>query len=267
MSMQIAFLGAGKMATALAGGLISQDVFPADWIRAVDVSPEARSSFTQATGVDCFGDAEAALTDADVIVIAVKPQYAAGAIAPIAANCGRALIVSIAAGLKLETLSKWFGHNRVVRVMPNTPAMVGLGAAVYSCGTGVTGVDKDLVDRVFQAVGIAMEMPEAKLDAVTALSGSGPAYMFELIRVMVLGAVDIGLDPEDALQLTTQTMMGAAQMVAQGFGSPEDLRIAVTSPGGTTAAGLSVMKEAGYTELMADVLRAARDRSVELGNA
>jgi len=150
-------------------------------------------------------------------------------------------------------------------VMPNTPVVVGMGASVFAAAAGVDEADRRLVGRMFGAVGLALEMPEERLDAVTALSGSGPAYAFEMIRALTAGAVALGLPPEAALQLAAQTLAGAAEMVRRGLGTPEQLRVAVTSPGGTTAAGLAVLDRAGFPALVAEVLRAARDRSVELG--
>lgn len=263
--MNIAFLGAGKMATAIAKGLVFRGIIPASAMSAADISAEVCRIFTENTGVDCLTDPEAALAPADAVVLAVKPQQAQQAIKPVAGLCGDKLVISIAAGLTLARLSEWFGHRRIIRVMPNTPATVGFGAAVYSCDTQVSPADRTLVERMFSAVGIVIAMPEDRQDAATALSGSGPAYMFEMIRALVSGAEALGLEAGDALQLAVQTMAGAAEMLRQGIGTPEQLRKDVTSPGGTTAAGLAVLADADFEGLMAEVLTAARDRSLELG--
>ncbi|OPZ24127.1 MAG: Pyrroline-5-carboxylate reductase [Lentisphaerae bacterium ADurb.BinA184] len=263
--MKIGFLGAGKMATALAKGLVDKGVCaPADLL-AADVAAAARQAFTEATGVACSADAAAMARAVDVLVVAVKPQVAAAAVAGLREFCGGRLVVSIAAGIPLVRLAAWVGHDRLVRVMPNTPVVVGMGASVFAAAAGVDEADRRLVGRMFGAVGLALEMPEERLDAVTALSGSGPAYAFEMIRALTAGAVALGLPPEAALQLAAQTLAGAAEMVRRGLGTPEQLRVAVTSPGGTTAAGLAVLDRAGFPALVAEVLRAARDRSVELG--
>ncbi len=267
MDMNIGFLGAGKMATAIARGLLANQVVPATALHAVDPSLAARQAFAEQTGVVCGEDALAMLEAVDLLVLAVKPQVAAAAIAPLAAAAHGKLVVSIAAGLSLARLAAWFGHGRIVRVMPNTPAMVGLGAAVFAAGPGAGERDRQAVRDIFAAVGVVREMPEECLDAVTALSGSGPAYVFELIRTLVAGAVELGLGADDALLLTAQTVAGAARMVQEGMGSPEELRNAVTSPGGTTAAGLAVLAQANFPDLIANVLQAARDRSRELGAA
>ena len=151
--------------------------------------------------------------------------------------------------------------------MPNTPALVSKGAAVYACSGGVTADDRALVERIFGAVGIVMEMDESKLDAVTGLSGSGPAYVFEMIQAMVDGAEVVGLAPEAALALTVETVAGAAEMVARKMGTPDELRTAVTSPGGTTAAGLAVLEDAEFRDIIKRVIQAASERSAELGQS
>jgi len=263
--MKIAFIGAGKMATAIARGLVENGVLGIDAICAVDVSAEARGAFSDATDIVCSRDAEEAVRGRDVVVLAVKPQVAEEAVRPLVGFCSGKLVVSIAAGLPLVRLCEWFESTRVVRVMPNTPLMVGKGASVYACGADVTDLDREFLQKLFGAAGIVFELDEVKLDAVTALSGSGPAYIFEMIQALVDGAVGEGLPAEVALQLTAQTVAGAAAMVQAELGTPDELRVAVTSPGGTTAAGLAVMRDAGFRTLMADVVRAATERSVELG--
>jgi pyrroline-5-carboxylate reductase len=253
------------MATAIARGLVDNGVFTTAELAAVDVSAAARAAFTAATGVACGDDAAAAIEPADAVLLAVKPQVAAAAVAPVAGLCGGKLVISICAGLPVAKLAGWFSHERIIRVMPNTPVTVGRGAAVFYCGAGASAADRALAEQIFGAVGIVLEMDEAQLDGVTALSGSGPAYVFEMIQALIDGAVAIGLPPDAAFALTVQTVAGAAEMVQRGLGTPDELRVAVTSPGGTTAAGLAVLSAAGFRDLIAIVLRAARDRSVELG--
>ncbi len=267
IDMKIAFLGAGKMATAIVQGLVNNGVWPAADIMAADPATAARTAFTTATGVPCEETALDIVKAADILVIAVKPQVLAEAIRPLRDSCDGKLVVSIAAGIRLSHLAEWCGHRRLVRVMPNTPMMVGRGAAVFCPDTGVTPADKQLVERIFASVGIVVELPEENMDAVTALSGSGPAYIFETIQALVNGAVELGIPAETALALTTQTVAGAAEMVARKMGTPDQLRDAVTSPGGTTAAGLRVFQQAGYRKLIKAVLAAARRRSQELGQA
>ena len=263
--MKLAFIGGGKMATAIARGLVQKQVWPATEMAAADVVPAARAAFTAATGVPCAESASGLLCGADVVILAVKPQAAEAAVRPLATECAGKLIVSICAGLPLQKLGSWFGTDRVVRVMPNTPLMVGKGASVFACAAGVQEADRETVTRIFGTLGIVYELPESSMDAVTALSGSGPAYVFEMIQGLVDAAVGQGIPADVALALTAQTVAGAAEMVQQRLGTPDELRTAVTSPGGTTAAGLAVFAKTNYRGLLQDVLRAARDRSAELG--
>lgn len=263
--MKLAFIGGGKMATAMARGLVATDAWPRADLQAADVLPAAREAFTQATGVPCADSAAAIVNAADVLVLAVKPQGAQAAVAPLAAACRGKLVISICAGLKLATLARWFGSDRVVRVMPNTPLTVGQGASVFACAAGVTPADQAVVRRIFGALGVVHELPEELLDAGTALSGSGPAYVFEFIQALAEAGTGLGLPPEVALALATQTVAGAAEMVRQGLGTPDALRDAVTSKGGTTAAALAVLAQREFRGLLREALTAARNRSLELG--
>lgn len=263
--MRLAFIGAGKMATAIAQGLIDKDVCAAATMAAADVAPAARQAFQAATGVHCRDAAVDILAAADTVVLAVKPQVAQAAVAPLQRCFAGKLVISICAGLTLTKLCGWLGTDRVIRVMPNTPLMVGKGASVFACAAGVTAADKELCNRIFGSLGSAYELQEDKIDAVTALSGSGPAYIFETVQGLVDAGVAVGLPPEVAFDLTVQTVAGAAEMLARRLGTPEALRNAVTSPGGTTAAGLAVFAKADYRQLLKAVVTAARDRSLELG--
>jgi pyrroline-5-carboxylate reductase len=262
---QLVFLGAGKMATAIAAGLLEQRVFTAAGLLAADKIEAARVAFTAATGVRCVADNAAAVAGAEAVLLAIKPQDAPTALPPLADLLAGKLLISIAAGLSLAKLAGWARTERVIRVMPNTPDMVRMGAAVYACAPGATAADRALCQRIFSAVGIACEMPEAQLDAVTGVSGSGPAYVFEFVQAMVEGAVRAGLPADAALDLVVQTVAGAAEMLRQKRGTPDELRQAVTSKGGTTAAGLQVLADAHFRDLMATVIQRATERSRELG--
>ena len=176
-------------------------------------------------------------------------------------------MISIAAGLTVKRLGGWFGHDRIIRVMPNTPLMVGKGATVFAGGAGITAADRAIATAIFGALGIVFELAESHLDAGTALSGSGPAYVFEMVAALVEAGCEIGLPRDVAYALTVQTVAGAAAMLEQGLGTPDELRNAVTSPGGTTAAGLAVMAQAEFRQLKREVVRAAHARSIELGRA
>jgi len=265
--MKLAFIGAGKMATALAQGLTEGNVLTRDEVSAADIAPGARARFAQTTGVRCAASATAIIDDATAILLAVKPQCAQSAAVSLSGRCTGKLLISIAAGLPLPRLRAWFGTDRIVRVMPNTPLMVGQGASVYACTAAATDSDRELVRRIFGTLGLVLEMPEDRLDAVTALSGSGPAYVFEFIQALVDAAVDAGLPPDAALSLTVQTVSGAAEMLRRNLGTPDALRTAVTSPGGTTAAALEVLERRGFRALLAAAFAAARTRSAELGQA
>jgi len=264
--MNFLFIGAGKMATALAGGLVAKKVFPQDTLSACDVSEVARQHFTEATGLPCCECATAELVgQADVILLAVKPQVAEQAVRALPPRKDGVLVISICAGIAIEKLRRWFGSDRIVRVMPNTPLMVGCGASCYALSREDDEFAAALAGKIFGALGKAWQVNESQLDAVTALSGSGPAYFFEFIGALREGAIALGLPAEMAEELAVETMGGSVEMLRRKMGTPENLRIAVTSPGGTTAAALNVMEKADFRKMVAELLRAARDRSIELG--
>lgn len=263
--MILGFFGAGKMATAIATGLIEQNILSPNDIVAVDIVPDARETFGMKTGVRVLTEPRELVTEADAVILAIKPQDAAHALPDLQDSFAGKLLISIAAGLSIDKLSSWIGHQRIIRVMPNTPAMVNRGASAYACGKQVTDQDRQLAHSIFQAIGIAHELDEAQLDAVTGLSGSGPAYVFEFIQALVDGAVKQGLPADVALELTIQTVAGAADMLAQGKGTPDQLRDAVTSKGGTTAAGLQVLHESDFRQLISRTVQRATERSIELG--
>jgi pyrroline-5-carboxylate reductase len=263
--MKLAFIGAGRMATAIARGLLDKQVVVPDDVKAVDVSAEARERFSAMTGADCLGSARDTLAGADTVLLAVKPQVAEQVVQALAGMCTDKLLISIMAGVPLSRLCTWLGSDRVVRVMPNTPLTVARGASAFACAAGVSAADRALTEQVFASLGLAAEVEEGQLDAVTALSGSGPAYVFEFVQALADAGVAAGLPAELALDLTVQTVAGAAEMLSRKLDTPDNLRIAVTSPGGTTAAGLAVLDTAGFRDLVRAVVTAARDRSVELG--
>jgi len=263
--MRLALIGTGKMGTAIGAGVIRHRVLHPEDLLAADPSPEARMRFAKETGVEPAESAADIVEQADAVLLAVKPQTAATVVQPIAAACQGRLIISIMAGVPISRLAGWFGGHHIVRVMPNTPLMVGKGATVFACDAGVSDPDREFVRSIFGALGIVYEMPEEKLDAVTALSGSGPAYVFEFVQALVEAAAAVDLPREEALALAVQTVAGAAEMLARGLGTPDELRDAVTSPGGTTAAALKVLREARFRDLIRRMVTAARDRSIDLG--
>ena len=270
LSIKIGLMGAGRMATALARGLARAEIVPAGAIAAYDPSDEARKAFASeipGTTVEATNAADVARSD--VVILAVKPQTMTEALASIrSAVGGNTLVVSIAAGVTLGRLEAALPERqRVVRVMPNTPCLIGLGASGFALGKHATKEDAKLVTSLLSAVGVAFEMPEKLLDAVTGLSGSGPAFVYSMIEAMAAGGVAEGMSPELAGELAARTVAGAAQMVLQTGETPAVLRDRVTSPGGTTLAGLEVLRERGFGQAISEAVRAATRRSVELGQS
>jgi pyrroline-5-carboxylate reductase len=261
----VGFIGAGKMATALASGLIKSGFVVPRAVRASDVAASAREHFAHVTGARTTASNREVLAGSDVIVLAVKPQVISALLDEILDDIEpRHLIVSIAAGIPLAALESSLGDRRVVRVMPNTPALVGAGAAGFCRGRHATWSDAELVARMLSTVGIALEVSEPMLDAVTGLSGSGPAYVFEMIEALSDGGVLMGLPRASATQLAAQTLLGAARMVLETGEHPGQLKDAVTSPGGTTIAGLHVLEQGGMRGLLMSAVRAATERSRQL---
>jgi len=262
----IGFIGGGQMARALAGGLVRGGLASAERLVVFDPVAAARAEFAaQVAGAKLLADNRAVMAAADVVVLAVKPQSIGSVIDQLRGDCGLdKLLVSILAGTPLARLIEGFGTPRIVRVMPNTPSLVGAGAAGYALGPGATRPDADLVAQILGAVGIAVEVPESLLDAVTGLSGSGPAFVYTIIEALSDGGVRAGLPRATATQLAAQTVLGAARMVLEGGEHPAVLRDRVASPGGTTIAGLQALEERGLRAALMAAVEAAARRSVEL---
>ena len=265
--LAVGFLGAGQMATALALGWAKAGLLDATRSRAADPYPDARAKFRAATGVTAGESNLAVLAECDVLVLAVKPQVMAAVLADVKpAVRASHLFVSIAAGLTLKTLADGLGETtRLVRVMPNTPCLVGASATGYSPGATATPEDAALVERLFGAVGVAYRVPEHLLDAVTGLSGSGPAFVYLFIEALADGGVKCGLPRATAQALAAQTVMGAAKMVLETGQHPGALKDAVASPGGTTIAGLHALERAAFRAAAMDAVEAATKRAQELG--
>lgn len=264
--MKITFIGGGNMASALIGGLVNTGFAAAD-LCAVDISPETLARLEQSFGVRTQGVADAAALACDVVVLAVKPQQARAVCLALAPLLERQLVLSIAAGLRIEDLSRWLGgHPRLVRAMPNTPALIGAGITGLCAAPAVSAAERDAAERVLRAVGETLWVAdESQIDAVTAVSGSGPAYLFLLIEAMQQAASELGFSADDARRLSVGTALGAARLAAQSAEPASVLRERVTSKGGTTAAALAAMAEHGVKEgIVAGVLAADR-RSRELG--
>jgi len=255
------------MATAIAGGLVRAKLFPASEIEAFDVSPKAAEAFRTATGgcaaqsEDCAG----VIARGEAVLLAVKPQMLADALAPLRGKLTEKPVISIVAGVSIARLKELTGSVRIVRVMPNTPALVGCGAAAFAPSPECQAADAVLAERIFSAVGIAIQQPEANLNAVTALSGSGPAYVFEFIKALADGGVAEGLAHDVALKLAIRTVIGSALM-AEKSGIPIGvLTDMVTSPGGTTSRALETLAEYKFKAGVWKAVRAAAERSRELG--
>jgi pyrroline-5-carboxylate reductase len=268
LTVRIGFLGAGRMATALARGWIAAGLIGPEQCRASDPVPAARQSFQAETGCSVDEDNLAVVSASDLVILAVKPQSMPELTREIRpALAGRdPLIVSIAAGITLRQLTEGLGEDaRLVRVMPNTPCLVGASASGYTAGPTTSPRDILLVDRLLNAVGRAFRLPEPLLDAVTGLSGSGPAFVYLVIEALSDGGVRVGLPRDVATALAAQTVLGAAKMVLETGTHPGSLKDAVTSPGGTTIAGLHTLERAGVRGALMDAVEAATRRAAELG--
>jgi pyrroline-5-carboxylate reductase len=265
---RVGFLGAGKMATALARGWLNAGLIAAKQTLASDPVEPARKAFSAETGLAASSDNREVVSRSDFLLLAVKPQSMPALMQEIRpALQPRHLIVSIAAGITLRQLADGLGsERRLVRVMPNTPCLVGASASGYSPGESALPDDITLVDRLLKAVGLAFRLPEHLLDAVTGLSGSGPAFVYVVIEALSDGGVRMGLPRDVAAALAAQTVYGAAKMVLETGSHPAVLKDTVTSPGGTTIAGLHALEGGGLRASLIDAVAAATRRATELGS-
>jgi len=265
--LTIGFLGAGKMATALAKGLVQAKPVNADQIIASDPIDAARAAFAKEVGVKATASNLEAAQSAQVLVLAVKPDQVAGVLKEIRdLVTGKHLLCSIAAGVTLAKLESGLGNGaRVIRVMPNTPALVGASATAYALGKNAKVEDGQLVQKMFSAVGVAFQLKESLLDAVTGLSGSGPAYVYLIIEALSDGGVAAGLPRDVATKLAAQTVFGSAKMALETGQHPGALKDMVTSPGGTTIEGIHELEKAGVRGALMNAVRAAAEKSRKLG--
>jgi pyrroline-5-carboxylate reductase len=266
---RIGFLGAGRMASALARGWIAAGLTTAERVLASDPSAAAREVFAGDDSLRAVTANSEVVAHSDLLVLAVKPQSMKALLEEIRSLLSdRHLIVSIAAGVSLKQLADGLGaRRRLVRVMPNTPCLVGASASAYAPGEGATAEDAALVDRLLKAVGVAFRVPENLLDAVTGLSGSGPAFVYLMIEALSDGGVRVGLPRDAATALAAQTVLGAAKMVLETGSHPGVLKDQVASPGGTTIAGLHALERGGVRGAIMDAVEAATRRATELGKA
>ncbi len=264
------FVGGGRMAEALINGILTAQLAEGGQICAVDPDPKRRDVLSGQYGISTEESAQNALTDGTLVVLAVKPQIVGGVLDALKKNLNDThLLISIAAGVTLSFMEKHIEGSgaRVIRVMPNTPALVQEGASALSPGKNVTQEELDIAFHIFEAVGKAVVMDEGYLDAVTGLSGSGPAYVFSFLEALIDAGVKVGLARPDAETLVMQTVLGSVKLAMSGNDHPAQLRAMVTSPGGTTIAGLHEMERAGFQGIIMDAVEAATNRSKELGGS
>jgi pyrroline-5-carboxylate reductase len=259
----------GQMARALADGMVAAGYCRSEQIVAFDPSPEARERFTAVLPSAAVQASNChAVEQAETVVLAVKPHQLRAVGEEIrAALSGKQLVVSIAAGVSIAQLSQWMDTRRIVRVMPNTSCLVGQGVSAFAPGPEATEADVKAVEQMMGSVGLALHVDDKDLDSVTGLSGSGPAYVYLLIEALADGGVRVGLSRETALALAAHTVRGAAEMVIVEQQHPAVLKDRVTSPGGTTIAGLQVLEERGVRAAAIAAVEAATGRSRELGQS
>lgn len=266
MSHKLAFIGAGNMASALINGLLT-DGYPANDIIASDQLAEKRENLA-GSGIHTTDDNPQAIADAEVVILAVKPQVLQAVCQEIksAVEQSAPLVISIAAGITESSLMQWLGNNTaIVRTMPNTPAMVQTGATVLHANENVSTDQRDLAESILRAVGVTRWLDSEKMiDAATAISGSGPAYYFLFMETMEKAAIEMGLPEETAHLLTLQTALGAARMAMESNDIPKELRNKVTSPGGTTEAAINEMLNNNLTGIFSQAMFKARDKAREL---
>jgi len=264
---KLAFIGAGNMASSIIGGLVNKG-YSARSIIASDPHEGTLERLKAIAPVRTTSDNQKAIADADVVILAVKPQVMKDVLVPIAASLRekRPLIISIAAGIEIGSIEKWLGAQLpIVRCMPNTPALVQTGATGLFANAAVSAEQRALADNILRAVGIALWVgSEAEIDAVTAVSGSGPAYFFMVMEAMQAAGEKLGLTPDVAKQLTLQTALGAAQMAIASDVDTAELRRRVTSPNGTTERAIAAFEAGGLRELFDKGMTDCRDRSIEL---
>jgi len=264
--LKIGFLGGGNMATALIGGLIAKGQDPRS-IAVIEMAPVARERLAAKYPIHLSTAPDAAIQAAEVLVLAVKPQDMQKAIASISGFSREKLIVSVAAGITLKSLSRWLdGHRKIVRCMPNTPGLIGAGITGLFAAAEVSADERQKAEGILRAVGEVVWLAEERLlDPVTAVSASGPAYVFWFIEQLAAAAVKLGIPPEDALKLAKQTVLGAARLASSSEKDPSQLRQDVTSKGGTTEAALKVFDEEKLAERFMRAVEAASRRGAEMG--
>ncbi|MDL2284663.1 pyrroline-5-carboxylate reductase [Oxalobacter sp. OttesenSCG-928-P03] len=265
-SLKTGFIGGGNMASALIGGMAGK-ITPGEQIHVVDLNPEALSSLKSQFGVTTSTTMDAGLAEYDVLVLAVKPQQIRDVVSSLLPHIQQQLILSVAAGIRTADLSRWMqGYASIVRTMPNTPSLIGQGVTGLFAMDAVTDEQRQMAEAIMRAVGSTLWVEsENLLDAVTAISGSGPAYVFYFIEALEQAGKALGLSGKQAASLAMATFRGASELAEKSSEPVSTLRERVTSPGGTTFAALSVMEENRIKDLIISAAKAAAARSVELG--
>jgi pyrroline-5-carboxylate reductase len=265
--LTLGFIGSGKMASALAGGFVRTNLVTAKDILASDPSEAARAAFTSSTGARTTGSNMEVADFARVVFLAVKPAQVRDVLSGAKGHIAKeTLVISIAAGISLASMEGVLSDGaRVIRVMPNAPALVGASASAFALGKNARKEDAELAQRLLGTVGLAIEVKEALLDAVTGLSGSGPAYAFLMIEALSDGGVAVGLPRDIATRLAAQTLLGAAKMVLETGQHPGALKDMVASPGGTTIEGLCELEKGGLRGNLIKAVRAAAEKSKRMG--
>jgi pyrroline-5-carboxylate reductase len=265
LSQRIAFIGSGNMAAALLHGLLVTKTTRPELVLASDVREESLAALRARHGIETTSDNVRACA-ADIVVLSVKPQVFPSLLPQLAPHlAARSLVISIAAGVPLGAIEALLPNARVIRAMPNTPALVSAGATALAAGARASAADRVLAATIFESVGRVVQVEEGLMDAVTALSGSGPAYLFLMAEALIDAGVQLGLPHEVSVTLATQTLYGASKLLSESSEAADELRRRVTSPGGTTAAGVAQLEAHDFRGAMLACLTAARDRGRELG--
>jgi pyrroline-5-carboxylate reductase len=269
MTIELGILGAGNMAEAIARGVIQSELLQPTQILAADISPQRRELFKQQLGIRAIEDNREVARQAHAILLSVKPQHMKELLADIGAEARPdVLVISIAAGISSHFIETHLGGGknwRVIRTMPNTPMLVGEGMVALARGRHASEQDAAWARKIFEAAADVIDVSEDKLDAVTAISGSGPAYFFYLVEQMIRAGMELGLTPQEARQLAIKTSVGASKMLAGSADTPQELRRKVTSPGGTTQAAMTYLEQQNAGPAIVDAIKAAAARSKELG--
>jgi len=266
IAKKIAFIGGGQMAEAIVGGLLAGQLCKSDSLWATDPVAARCDRLKSQFGIRVGSENREAAAWAEVVILAVKPQSLSGVLKEIGAMLDRTLVISIAAGVTISSIEQQTsGAKRIVRAMPNTPALVREGMTAVAFGEGISEDDQDVTRVIFEAVGRVVSIEERLMDAVTGLSGSGPAYVFQAIEALADGGVKMGLPRQTSELLAAQTVLGAAKLVLESGEHPAKLKDRVASPGGTTIAGLHQLEQGGFRATLMGAVEAATKRSQELG--